>query len=266
MRSRRRLVQAALLVTSVVTARSSNAADPKDCSRSYEAVQRLRRDGKLRESEKAALVCAADSCPNFLRTDCLTWLDEIRKSLPSIAVSVVDRNGCDETAAKVSVDGEVLATHLDGRALPVDFGKRLVRVELADGSVNEQRIVLTEGEKNRRLAVRFAPPDVRCKRDAPAAQPAASIAPRDEAPRRSGSGRSGLVYALGGVGLASLAVGGTFGVIAFSRASSFNSCRPECTQSDVAGWRTQFFVADILTGVGLASVALAAILYAGATR
>jgi hypothetical protein len=266
MQSRRRLVLAALLAACVGTAGFSNAADPKECSRSYEAVQRLRRDGKLREAEKEALVCAADACPQFLRVDCLTWLDETRKSLPSIAVAVVGRDGCDETAATVSVDGDVVATRLEGRAVPIDFGQHVVRVELADGAVEEQRIVLLEGEKNRRVAIRFAPADVRCNREAAGAKKAVSASSREEASRPTPSGPSTLVYALGGIGLASLAVGGTFGVIGFSRASSFDNCRPECTQHDVAGWHTQFLLADICTGVGLASIGLAAVLYWTATH
>lgn len=186
------------------------------------------------------------------------WLDEIRTSMPSLSVSVTDVDGCDVTKATVAVDGEVIATSLDGRALSIDPGVHVLRVELADGRVSEQRVVLNEGEKARRHVVSFAARGVTCghatsSTSAPVGPVTASSEPHGQTPL--------MTYVLGGVGIAALAVGGGFEIVGFSDRAAFDACRPRCSSESVDGWRTKFIVGDVFIGLGLVSLGIAGYLY-----
>ncbi len=187
------------------------------------------------------------------------WLDEIRASMPSLSVSVTDVDGCDVTKATVAVDGEVVATSLDGRALSIDPGVHVLRVELATGRVSEQRVVLNEGEKARRHVVSFAARGVTCGR-ATSSGASGSAAPVSASSERHGQTPL-MTYVLGGVGIAALAVGGGFEIVGFSDRAAFDACRPRCSSESVDDWRTKFIVGDVFIGVGLVSLGIAGYLY-----
>ena len=125
----------------------------------------------------------------------------------------------------------------------------MFRFELDDVAPQSQTITVREGEKARTIAVRF-----------PSAHPVAPAVAGDGA----GSARptpTG-VYLLGSLSLAGLA---TFGVLASIGKSDEgalrNSCAPTCSASSVDAVRSKFLMGDIGLGVGVASLAAAAVWY-----
>ena len=247
-----------LLVAIAIALASPRAAraDTETCLAAYDAGQRLRGETKLRAAEAQLIACAQDGCPAELRRDCLGWLDEVRKSLPSLVVQVVAQNGCDLVEGKVLIDGELVAERLDGKALELDPGVHTVRIE--DGTTGlEQRVVLGEGEKNRRVSMTFAAGAI-CG-SAPPRSTGVGMAPRPE-PVAPGRPISTLTYVLGGIGIAGLAVSSGFYASGWSQKGTLDSCRPSCSRGDVDSMSRTFVIGDVLLALGVVSLGAAAIL------
>jgi hypothetical protein len=260
MRAVGRIGGAATLWAALLTIASTARADPiESCVGAYDAPQRLQHGGKLREAEIQAIACAQDACPAELRKDCLRWIEEIHRSTPSLVVHGVGPDGCDLERARVFVDGQFVADHLEGKALPLDPGAHAIRVETDGRPPIEQRVILSEGEKNRVVDARFAPADAVCRAAAGIGAPEAR--PRIVAPAAHARPTPPLVYVLGGAGLLSLGVASGFYVSALSQKGTLDECRPRCATPDVDTMRRTYLVGDVLLTVGVASLAAAAILY-----
>ena len=63
------------------------------CVEAYERAQYMRRESKLRGAREALLVCAQDSCPAATRGDCVPWLAEVERALPTIVIAARDERG-----------------------------------------------------------------------------------------------------------------------------------------------------------------------------
>jgi hypothetical protein len=262
------LLLAALLAPSL-PARAR--ADTESCLAAYDAVQRRRSSGKLRESEAQGLECAKESCPAQLRKDCLVWLDEIRRAIPSIVLSVTDASGCDLVERRVYVDDVLVPGGLVGKALDLDPGVHVVRVEAENHPPTLQRVALSEGEKDRRIAVSFAPPGIVCGGPKPpgvsGVSPDGRMEKKSEAPRQAEGGEPPsrpvptFAYVFGAAAIVGLGASAGFYASGFSQKSTLDDCRPRCAASDVDTMRRTFFLGDALFGVGLVSLGLATYFY-----
>lgn len=146
---------AVLLVTSIA------AAEPptKDaCVAAYVDAQHARRDGALRRARDQLLVCVQAECPQMLQNDCSPWLAEVQALMPSLVFVVRDAAGRDRGDVAVTVDGTPLVARLDGLPVDVDPGDHLFRFEAAGASAVEQRVLVHEGEKARRVDITLATP------------------------------------------------------------------------------------------------------------
>jgi len=204
-----RSVLAVGVLGSFALASTSSAADDKAaCVDASLQGQTLRNAHKLLEARDQFRACAGQQCPAVVQTDCAAWLDAVEKSLPSVVVTAKDGKGADRADTKVTVDGVLLVTHLDGQAVSLDPGMHVFHFELGDGTSLDQSVLVREGEQNQRVAVVLtrsivAPPPT---------------LPSGPAPGRSSSeGTSGwrtVGWVLGGLGLAGLGVSAGFGVVA----------------------------------------------------
>jgi hypothetical protein len=86
-------------------ATEARADDKQVCSDAYAQTQTLRKDGKLHAAREQALLCVKDTCAEFVRTDCTTWLAEIEASQPTVVLEVRDASGNDVLDAKIELDG-----------------------------------------------------------------------------------------------------------------------------------------------------------------
>jgi hypothetical protein len=246
MTSLARTARAASLLLALTVTAGAHAGEPPPqdasgktmCIQQYESAQALRRDGKLLKAREALAVCAATTCPALLQTDCIAWLGEVARGIPSVVLQARSESG-DEAEVKVFIDGKQATTHLDGKAIELDAGRHVFRFERAPYTPVEKTIVVAEGEKNRVIAVTLVDPN---------APPPVLLGPRIEA--ESTRPVLAITFVLAGVSVASV---GAFAALGFSATSDRDrlalKCAPFCSDSDVQGLKTKRLIADVSIGL-----------------
>lgn len=245
MTPRRTAACLALLLLAGPSAVRAEDETKQTCIDTHAETQRRRQRGELASARDAAIRCAQPACPDLVRSECLRWLPELEQGIPTVVIETLD--GADAAHdARVTVDGVEVAGHLQGRALALDPGAHTFVAVLSDGRQVEQRVVLHEGEKRRRvvLVVPRAPtaqaPEVH-----PAPEPPPS-APRPE-PRRTWP-----VWVAGGAAVAAFGAFAWFGVAGKEKESAMlASCAPRCSEGDVHAMRRDYLAADLSLGVAL---------------
>ncbi len=229
-------------------AQPAQAPDAAACIADHEAAQVENAAGRLREALRLSRSCALSTCPELVRGYCAKLTDEYARQVPTVSLRARDAGGCDTTDARVFVDGNLIAERLDGHALALDPGKRVVRVEVAGVEPEEQTIVATRGEQARTL--RFgearssrcgAPPVAEPKPASPLPPPA------DQSDGLSTVTVAGIV--VGSIGLAALATAGGLGIAGLTQRSDLEACKP-CTQEEVDDVHRLFVVGDVFLAVG----------------
>ncbi len=121
---------------------------------------------------------------------------------------------------RVTVNGETATEKLDGKALSLDPGEHVVRFEMAGAEAVEQKVLIRQGEKNRRLSASFkkAPPSTVAVPPpvTPPTTPTVLTAP-EPAPRSGGV--PVWAWVSGGAGVAALGISAGFGASALSAQS-----------------------------------------------
>jgi hypothetical protein len=227
------------------------AAEPDKamCAETYRHAQVQRKNGALKRARESLLVCVSDKCPSVMQPDCTRWLTEVEAALPSIAFAAKGLDGKDVTLVHVVMDGQSLTDTLDGKSIAVDPGSHVVRFEYGSEPPIEQTIIVREGEKARVVSVSWAKPQEGAAANGPAAA-------------RSGGSSAVGAWVLGGIGVAGLATFGVLAVHGMGRRSDLEKeCFGSCRQDQVDSIKTEFVVADIALGVGVASIAVSAILF-----
>lgn len=227
----------ALIVAALLWSTLSLADEGDDaCTRAYVSAQRLRKAGHLTEARAELLVCAKADCPPDFQKDfqpeCVQWLGEVQRSLPSVVFGVRDSNKRDLTSVRVSIDGKLVADHLDGRSVDVDPGTHEVRLEPLGAAAHEVTIVAREGEHDRPILVDLPPPPTH--RPVPAS-----------------------FWVLGATSLVSFGVFAAFGASGLSDLSGLAYCKGQCVQSDVDAVNAKYAAADVALGIGVVAAAVA---------
>ena len=224
-------------------------ASKLECPRHYEAAQILRREGRLLAGRAELLLCSLASCPGAIRADCVDWIEQVSRSLPSVVVTA-HAQGHDVANVKVFVDDELVAERLSGAAIDLDPGEHRIRFESPPWPNVDRTILVSEGVKGRALDIEFAPPSE-------AVRP--SPIPSSPPPISSPSGRRvrAVDYALGGLALAGL---GTFAVAGswalYQRHDLEQRCAPFCADDQVKSVQTKLLVADVALGTAVVSLAV----------
>lgn len=218
-----------------------------ECASTAESAQLHRKEGRLRAARAQLLVCGAGACPAVVRADCLAWLSDLDRDLPSIVVRARDVRDHDIIGVRVRVNGEMIASELDGGAIVLDPGPYQMRYETRSGAVEDETILLRLGERQRVLVVRFAEP---LKADGTADKPlAVDSGPLATEPRsvRPLIGHEELGYVFGAAALGAL---GAFAFLELRGQSDFHALRAGCGQtqtcpeSSVDPMRREFVAAD----------------------
>ena len=259
-RSRHCALLSGLVASSAIgTVWPSFAAEPSvaDCLKASADWIPLRKSHKLRDARRRLATCASMSCPTDIREECIRHIPQIEAATPSIVFAGVDVSGIDTTEVAVTMDGELLARQLDGRAIAIDPGEHTFRIEAAGQAAIEKKLSIQEGEKNRyvRFDFRALPPPNSEEKTAPAqlaptmqpavpssAERSTSMPMSSDQHETSGfTGHSGLRgqevlgLVVGGAGVAGLIVSIVFASIADSKWSSAkNDCGLGCTRDDPA--------------------------------
>jgi len=217
-----------------------------ECLQRHEDAQIARRGGQLLAARAALLACSREVCPDAVRADCVEWLDDVNRSVPSVVIAARDR-GADITDVKVFLDGELVATRLSGSAVEADPGEHHFRFVAARGPVVERMVVMSEGVRNRPIDVEFAPPP------APAPSVAAPARPPPPWFESHPFERSDRLF--GAAALAGAATAAAFGIWALVERGDA-SCAPFCTDAEVRPIRTKLVIADVGLGVAVAALAV----------
>jgi hypothetical protein len=249
-----------LLIAGLALSEASARGDTLDrCLSAHTEAQRQRKDGKLRASHDQLLICGREACPRVVRAECGAWIVEVEALMPSVVLALRAPDGRDIRNARVTIDGALALTALDGRELQLDPGPHTIKIEVPGFETIERDVILAEREKARSLT--FSASSVASAStpsQAPSA-PAASVAVVPEPARRSFS--TAPFVALG-IGVAALGVFGTFGLM--GRAEYFDvrdRCSPRCTSDDVASVRTDWLVADVALAASVVALGVATYLF-----
>jgi hypothetical protein len=211
-----RQLTATLSAFSLFAAGTEAWADSKQaCAAAYETTQTSRAQGKLVAARKQALACSAATCSAYVIKDCARWLAEIDAMLPTVVFTAVDATGANTAAVRVTVDFDVLAEQLDGKAVPIDPGEHVVRFDMEGAPAIEENVLIREGEKNRTLAASF-------KKASPVVPPSAPLPPALASAPDSG-GVPTWAWLSGAGGLVLLGVGAGFGVSALDAHGSLTA-------------------------------------------
>jgi hypothetical protein len=226
-------------------------ADKAACLSAASQGQRFRDNHKLVEAREQFRSCAAGDCPSVVQSDCANWLSEVERDLPSVVVSAKSGSGKDLVEVRVTVDGQPLASKLEGQAIPMNPGSHAFHFETSDGKTLDQPVVVREGEKNHPVAVVIGPPE-------PAAPAAPGEASSPDHPSEAASPTSGwrLVEYIGfGVGAVGIIGGAVTGILAMGDASSVkNACQgttcPRSIDGDLQTGRTLGTLSTVAFAVG----------------
>jgi hypothetical protein len=231
----------------------------EECAGAYERAQLERREGKLQAAKSELRACASVLC-RVTREECIEWLDEVQRSLPSVVFAAHTQEG-DVLDLRVLVDGKEATTHLDGMAVEIDPGVHRIRFELAGREPIEMTVVVVEGQKNRAVEATWRD-EPRAPPPPPVAPPAPPPAPQPEAPAPMARPVPTLAYVLGGAGIVGLAGFTTFALIGQSKKSSLDTtCAPFCTSNDLGAPKTAFAIADASLAVAIIAFASAGVVY-----
>jgi hypothetical protein len=148
------------------------AQDVATCNEAFERADLLihgPETDKLLEARESVRTCAGTGCQAWMIKDCTQWLSDIERRIPSVVLLASDADGNDVTAVVVTVDSEIVAKKLDGRAIEMNPGERTFVFQGPGGQRVERRSLVREGEKDHVVAVTFEGPEP-AKRPASAAR------------------------------------------------------------------------------------------------
>lgn len=240
------LLVGSLLALDAGRAAAQDEGAKLECLHRHEDAQVARRGGHLLAARAALLACSREICPDAVRGDCVQWLDDVNRSVPSVVIAARDR-GADVTDIQVFLDGELVATRLTGSAVEADPGEHHLRFVSGRGPIVERTVLMSEGVRNRPIDVEFAPPP------APAVSVSALAAPPPPWFASHPFERSDRL--LGAVSLAGAATAAAFGIWALVERNDA-SCAPFCTDAEVRPIRTKLVIADVGLGVAVAALAV----------
>jgi hypothetical protein len=222
----------------------ARADDKAACIAANELGQKLDDEHKLLDARTQFLACARDSCPPALRTDCFEQLSKLETRIPSIVVRARDPKGNDLSAVRLSIDGASAAESLDGKAIEIDPGVHVLRLEAAGQDAVEQKLVIGEGERARVVVVTIG----------------GSVSPTPPPPAASPHA----AWIVGALGVVSLGTGIVFYAVGYHERSSDLSdgcATQDICDSQKSSVRTKLIVGDVLAGVGIAALVTSAILF-----
>lgn len=226
-----------------------------ECVRAYEGSQEQRNSDQLVSARNMLNSCAQASCPEFIRTDCATWLVELQDELPTLVFTAVNQ-GLAPSRVRITVDGRELSSGLDGQAVELDPGQHDLEFQAAGMRPVQRHLVVARGERNRLVQIDFEPLVSARNPDHQLGQSEQLPGERERSPNRGS--RSLLLPGI-------LAAAGVAGVVGFvgvgasghSRENQLkDTCSPNCRGDLIAGVRTRYFVADLSLGIGVASLLL----------
>lgn len=246
-RARARGASALAVVVALLAPRVARAEhSTNECTAAAESAQLLRNAGKLVQSRAQLLVCMK-TCPRIVQNDCGQWLHDVDARIASVVVRATDARGQDVSNVRVSMDGTVLMSRLDGLAAQVDPGVHRFVFEREGNPTVVEDVTIREGEKARTIAVKLPDPPKAHVEVAPT--PARPLFPVSS-------------IVLGVVGVAGMGVFTAYHVSASSDLDAMRAeCAPNCPPGAVDTLDQKIFVSNVALGVGASALAGAILVF-----
>jgi hypothetical protein len=268
---------AGLLLPSAARAASKGE---KACLTTFKDGQQLESHGRLRDAQQQYQSCANSSCGAFIKQQCSLRYSQLENDIPSVVAVALDESGNPVADVQVSVDGQPLASKIDGRSLQVDPGLHEFSFRTLGGALSTQKILIMQGQRNRPISVELR--GSTAKATTPAARPLQRAALVDSRPAlenvagitvdpdpldhddpeaRPVRRTRAAPWILGGVGLAG--VGGYALLTFWGRKDNqlLGDCSPQCPQGGLDRVKKLYLLANISLGVGAAALAGATYLF-----
>lgn len=255
----RNILGASAAVCALLSWQTAALAEPtrQECVASYEKAQEERAANHYIAAIEQAKMCSQPQCDSVIVTECVKLYDALRAEVPTFVLTAKDPDGRDLTDVRVTIDGQLVTSKLEGVPIQLDPGLHELKFE-ADGlptRVISQRANV--GDKNRLIEAMLGEKKPEPVTAAPAP---VMVTPRAPAPPK---GVPVVSYVLGGVGV--LALGG-FTYLRLSGINDYNSldesCSPRCNEDDVDEIRNKFTLSYVALGVGAAAITSAVVIYA----
>lgn len=222
------------------------------CLAAHEEATSLLTQKKPHAARDKFVACARVDCPTVVRKECGEQLAIVEKDAPTVALEARDEAGADTTAVKVTLDGSALADRLTGSAVDVEPGEHVFRFERADGKSIEQKVLVVEGEKNRKVVADFA---TLVPKPPPSGGDGAPVAPHEAKKIPLFAYVAGAVGLVGAGGFAFFALTGKG-----AEKDLASSCNPNCSNGQLSPVKRDYLFADISLGIGVVALATAVIL------
>ena len=235
------------------------------CLDAFDLVQTHRTENKLVAAREKLLVCVRDVCPQVIRNQCIDWLEEVERDLPTVVLSAQDSRGQDLINVVVNVDGELLVRRIDGTAVPVDPGMRVFRFQAAGHEPVETEVMILVGFKSRPISAQLA-----IRKEEPPPPPPQPLQPAPETPETPEQPTSPgflpyVPYVLGGVGVVGIGASIALGFQFKGKLDEMDKCKPHCPQSDADSASTTRILTFVSAGVGVAAIGVGTYFYFAGT-
>jgi hypothetical protein len=244
-----------LCVLACLSSRAVHAQDDavSSCLADHTQGQELRRDGKLLESQEVFKRCSFTQCPSEIIRDCLDWMDQVQKQIPSVGFRVT-ADGVNRADVRVLIDETLVLSQLTGKAIDLNPGLHRVQVLLAPFAPFNAELVVNEGDKFRIVDVAFGAAAPRQAKPIVAAAPSQPVEMARPIPTMS--------YVFAGLSVAAAASGTAWGLATRSRRAELDQdCAPACSPDRVDTVKQRALFTDISWGVSALSFIGAATFY-----
>jgi len=287
----------ATVAASAVPAEAKGGQPLRACSAAFSGAQERARSGHFREAKELFLKCAKTPTCGGIQRKCALAAEETGSELAHVAIVVNDSAGTPLVDVIVKMDGEPLATRLDGRAIAMDPGVHEFTFGAGVGEPVHyvwltRKFMVAQGQREpisvtmpaaqdvdaETTPIAAPTPAVRSLVAAPAepskdvdassssekpvvTEPASSTAAASAmAPQRSG--RSVLPWVVGGVGALGVGAGALLTYWGRADNQALAQCSPDCKPASVDHIHQLYLASDLSFAAGGAAIGLAAILLA----
>ena len=169
---------------------------------------------------------------------------ELDALIPTVVLDARTPSGAPRTDVRVKVDGAPLADNIE-KPIALEPGPHTFVVEADGAAPVEWRLMLGEGEKNKKLTV--------------------TLAALSETGESKSAGASRPVpigvWVFGGASIIALATSAVFTIDGLGKKSDLDACKPRCAASDVDAMSSSFTFADVALGAGVMAGAAAVYLF-----
>lgn len=242
-----------LAVVAVAAPASGAPPTKEECIETHSKAQDYRDRGQMSDAKRLFMLCAQQSCPALIQSDCAKFGEDLARSVPSVSFSARDAKGNDLPDTQVFVDGQLITSRLDdGKAHDIDPGKHAIRFTHS-GKEATVNVVISVGEKGRNIMATIDDPG------ASGAGSSSSISTEDG--RSSSGSRSALPLVVAGVGGAALVTGIVLAVVGKNGvpsvcSTSTNECAAPPGDPVFNDAKSSMQLANLGIGIGITGLVL----------